>query len=77
MYTAPNIFIAFPDRSKQQFASMGQREGVNKSILYGQADRKRLPPTPPYSHLFVNLFGVFFIQPADEARGPLQSMFST
>ena len=38
------------------------REGIKKRIFYGQADRKRLPPSPPpsYGHLFVNFFLVYF-----------------
>ena len=31
-----------------------------RRIFYGRADCKRIPP-PPFSQLFVNFFGVFFI----------------
>ena len=31
------------------------REGVNKQVFYGQADRKG---PPPYGQFFVNFFGV-------------------
>ena len=40
--------------------SLPNREVVKKRTFYDQADRKRLPPHPPYSQLLVIFFCCVF-----------------